>query len=289
MKLTTLPIVRTAATTMLLLMGMGGAARAVSLTFNDFTDSSSLTLNNDAKIVNKDNKSVLRLTESLPYQGGSAFFTNPISLDTEVSFSSAFDFQISNSMGISDIDGVGADGIAFLLHTVDNKVGNVGGGIGYQGLDNSLAIEFDTYYNWRVEPGDGGNHVGINLNGDINSVVSQHVDTRMNNGGIWSAWVDYDGSSDLLEVRLSQTSDRPDNPLLSYNVDLTSVFGSTDVFVGFSSATGAGYGEHDILAWQFNDSYDPIDDIKTVPEPNSVLALLAVGTLGACAQSRKSQ
>jgi len=35
MKLKTLPIVRTA-TTMLLLMGMGGAARAASLTFNDF-------------------------------------------------------------------------------------------------------------------------------------------------------------------------------------------------------------------------------------------------------------
>jgi len=192
-------------------------------------------------------------------------------------------------MGVSDIDGVGADGLAFVLQTTDNTVGSVGGGIGYAGLVNSVAIEFDTYHNWQVDPRYTGNHVGINLNGNLNSVVSQHVNTRMNNGGIWSAWVDYDGSSDLLEVRLSQTSERPDNPLLSYNIDLTSVFGSTDVFVGFTSATGGAYGNHDILAWQFNDSYDPIGENTKVPEPNSVLALLAVGALGACAQSRKGK
>lgn len=74
--------------------------------------------------------------------------------------------------------------------------------------------------------------------------------------------------------------------LLSYGVDLTSVLGTTDAFVGFTSGTGAAYGNHDVLAWQFNSTFDPIDDIGDVPEPG-ILILLGLGLTSLGLRRRK--
>ncbi len=41
----------------------------------------------------------------------------------------------------------GGDGIAFVMATNNTHDVNAGRGIGYQGIDNSLAIELDSFYN----------------------------------------------------------------------------------------------------------------------------------------------
>ncbi|MFM6339292.1 MAG: Calx-beta domain-containing protein, partial [Dolichospermum sp.] len=203
---------------------------------------------------------VLRLTDGL-WQSGSAFLTNRISLENNASFSTAFQFQISNPQGIADNDGQGADGLVFVVQTVANNTGGRGGGIGYSGINPSLGIEFDTYKNGSIDD-DSGNHVGININGNIDSVVLQPIPTRLNNGNIWTAWVDYNGVDSLLEVRLASTNQRPDNPLLSYSVDLISVLQTPNAYIGFTSGTGAASGYHDVLSWDFNTTYNPISSGK---------------------------
>ncbi|MFM6199294.1 MAG: Calx-beta domain-containing protein, partial [Dolichospermum sp.] len=203
---------------------------------------------------------VLRLTDGLG-QSGSAFLTNRISLENNASFSTAFQFQISNPQGIADNDGQGADGLVFVVQTVANNTGGRGGGIGYSGINPSLGIEFDTYKNGSIDD-DSGNHVGININGNIDSVVLQPIPTRLNNGNIWTAWVDYNGVDSLLEVRLASTNQRPDNPLLSYSVDLISVLQTPNAYIGFTSGTGAASGYHDVLSWDFNTTYNPISSGK---------------------------
>ena len=107
--------------------------------------------------------SQLQLTPSSPSQGGSAFTTNAISLGNNGSFSTHFQFQLSNSGGIGDEDGAGADGIVFVVQTVSNNVGAAGGGIGYSGIPNSIGIEFDTFDNGEIS----GNHVGVDENGGL--------------------------------------------------------------------------------------------------------------------------
>ncbi|MCZ8222733.1 MAG: hypothetical protein O9324_01905, partial [Microcystis sp. LE19-84.1B] len=203
---------------------------------------------------------VLRLTDGLG-QSGSAFLTNRISLENNASFSTAFQFQISNPQGIADNDGQGADGLVFVVKTVANNTGGSGGGIGYSGINPSLGIEFDTYNNGSIDDG-SGNHVGININGNIDSVVLQPIPTRLNNGNIWTAWVDYNGVDTLLEVRLASTNQRPDNPLLSYSVDLISVLQTPNAYIGFTSGTAAASGYHDVLSWDFNTTYNPISSGK---------------------------
>ena len=266
-----------------------GSVFADPLLFNDFSDISGLQLNGSAA----QSGSVLRVTPATTGQSGSVFSTSAISLASDVSFSSAFRFKIGASGGICDADGCGADGLVFAVQTVSNTAGGSGGGIGYSGLSNSVGIEFDTWNNGSWDDYNG-NHVGINLNGNINSSVQANLGTgpgnvdRMNNGAIWSAWVDYDGAADSLEVRIAQGESalRPLDALLSYGVDLTTVLGTTDAFVGFTSGTGSAYGNHDVLAWQFNSTFDPIEEIGDVPEPGT-LFLLGLGLTGMGLRRRK--
>jgi len=240
---------------------------AADINYPNFSDVSNLQINGDAAQVGN----VLRVTPSQAGQSGSVFSKTAIQLNNLKQFSTRFQFNISNPGGISDNDGQGADGIVFVAQTVANTAGGAGGGIGYQGLLNSVGVEFDTWNN-GAQDGNNGNHVGIDLNGSVNSAVRAAVADRMNNGLDWTAWVDYNGTT--LEVRLNETGTRPINPYLTYDVDLAGVLGSANAFVGFTSGTGSAYGDHDILNWTFRSEYKPIG---SVPEAGSTLALLALG------------
>jgi hypothetical protein len=120
---------------------------AHTISFDDFSDVSSLTLNdNTVKAGN-----VLRLTSTATNQAGSAFTQTPVTLGPGGFFKTDFQFRISNPGGIGDADGVGADGIAFFMQDYGNMaLGTAGGGFGYGGISNSLAVEFDTYNNGEL-------------------------------------------------------------------------------------------------------------------------------------------
>jgi hypothetical protein len=65
-----------------------------------------------------------------------------------------------------------ADGIAFYLQSNDTNVGGFGGGMGYQGIPNSIAVCFDTYNNSPEVPSDvSNNHIELNVNGSIDSIA----------------------------------------------------------------------------------------------------------------------
>ena len=134
----------------------------------------------------------------------------------------------------------------------------------------------DTYNNSFPLDSDG-NHIGIDLGGSVQSVATAPVATRLNDNDVWYSWIDYNGVTNLMEVRLSLTNSRPALPQLTYTFDLGAQLGVANAFVGFGSGTGSGVGNHDILSWQFRDTFDPIG--TSVPEPAS-LTLLGLGLAG---------
>jgi hypothetical protein len=182
----------------------------------------------------------LRLTPSAAMTGGSAFSRTPVALGVDGAFSIAFSFTVDEN-----VDG-GADGMAFILQGDSTMaLGDLGGGIGYVGIEPSVAVEFDTYFNGDAPESDpDANHIGINLSGDPHSVVTSTPAFDLKSGERRYAWVDYDGVK--LEVRIADENIRPDAASLRFDVDLVGVLGANEAFVGFTAATGGCSSQHSI-------------------------------------------
>ena len=76
------------------------------------------------------------------------------------------------------------------------------------------------------------------------------VEPDFDDGLQWYVWIDYDGTT--LEVRANQTGFRPVAPLLTRDLDVPTIIDSDVAYVGFTSGTGADWGNHDIIDWSYD-------------------------------------
>jgi hypothetical protein len=260
---------------------LAAPAAATSLAFTDFSGgTASLALNGDAAIATDAlGRDVLRLTPAAEGQAGSSFSLSPVLLTGTYAFSTRFTFNINSTGGIAP-----ADGFVFVIQPNSSSVGTGGSGLGIAGISNSFGVEFDTFPAFGNDPNQ--QHVAIDFGdvvdsgGDIASVATAIVPGDiLSSGTDLSAWIDYDGTN--VEVRLgSAFAPRPLAALLSYQVDLASVIGGGSAYVGFTASTGSGFENHDIVSWQFNDSFAPI--AGTVPEPATwAMTIIGFGMIGA--------
>ena len=112
----------------------------------------------------------LRVAGSSRNQAGASWYRRQ--LDVVEGFETRFTFEISNpSDRCNNMNDVyswcrsrGADGIAFVIQNYGlGVVGDVGNNVGYN-IPNSIAIEFDTYYNFELkEPYE--NHISVQTRG----------------------------------------------------------------------------------------------------------------------------
>ncbi|MFK7818047.1 MAG: Calx-beta domain-containing protein [Planctomycetaceae bacterium] len=224
--------------------------------YDNFNDVSDLNLNGSAAR----NGSRLLLTQAVNSQAGSAFLQQPLEIKPNTSFETEFSFSLTGGTS-------GADGITFTLQNDaagSNALGANAGNVGYAGISQSIAFEFDTWQNpWDPS----NNHTDLLRDGNIEDALATRVAPfDLNSGSTYYAWVQYDGDSDLLELYVDDDPVIPANPRISTTIDLAEVLGS-QAFLGFTGGTGGANNVQEIRSWEFASNSRLL---PTPPETGSV-------------------
>ncbi|CAB4284316.1 unnamed protein product [Prunus armeniaca] len=220
---------------------------------------SSLKLIGDAHL----NNGSVRLTRDLavPTSGaGRVLYSKPVrfrqpSSPFPASFSTFFSFSITN-LNPSSIGG----GLAFVIAPDDTELGDAGGFLGLESGSEPgsgfVAVEFDTLMD--VEFKDiNSNHVGLDLNSMVSTRVGDlsSIDVDLKSGDLVNSWIEYDGSSRVINVSVSYSNLKPRDPVLSYSLDLGQ-YVSDFMYVGFSGSTQGSTEIHSVDWWSFSSSFD---------------------------------
>ncbi|KAJ7544968.1 hypothetical protein O6H91_09G100700 [Diphasiastrum complanatum] len=198
------------------------------------------------------------LRYSVYNSSGRALYSFPVRLldpfsKLVASFSTTFSFNISPAA-----DSLYGDGLAFIIVSDRYELGGYGFELGIYdqsriaAAQHTFAVEFDTHQNVEIKD-INDNHVGVDLM-NATSLVAQDAakaNVILTDGAEKTAWIDYNGFSQVLEIRLANDDTRPVIPLISSQFNLSEVFDEF-MFVGFSAATGGGDELHTILSWNFS-------------------------------------
>ena len=182
-----------------------------------------------------------QLTPEANTKSGTVWYANKLNLQQN--------FDLEFSMNLGRLDASGADGIVFVLQRNSNtSLGSSGGGIGYEGLTPSLGIEFDTWQNTNVND-PSYDHMSIFKNGIMNH-YSPNCLTPTVAASATSANIE-DGADHLVRVRwvagaknLSVWFDCVLRLSLQYDIQGQIFSNNSDVYWGFTSATGGAVNKH---------------------------------------------
>jgi len=203
-----------------------------------FANSAGWQINGNASVISS---SYLRLTPNAGGQAGSAFWKQKISLPNDMSFSTYFVSRMT--------PGSRADGMTFCIQQASNNAGSSGGGLGYQNMPGkSIAVEYDIYDNGEVG---GNNHIALDINGVLHSGSTNVVASPVNLADSANKynWIEYNGATNVLQVRISNTNVRPTSATLTVNINLATNFaGISDFYFGFTAATGGATAEHAVYS-----------------------------------------
>ncbi|CAN5614560.1 hypothetical protein BH10ACT11_BH10ACT11_10640 [soil metagenome] len=181
----------------------------------------------------------LRLT-SEPDQIGSAFTKRSV-LSPKKSFHASFQIDIH--------DGTQGDGMTFVIQRGSaGKVGAGGGGLGYSGINHSVAVEFDTYLNFEAHDPDA-NHVAVLKNGNTGNHLVVDSPSPGPYGGPRSIWADYSAKRKRLKVFYTDKAKKPKKALLSQKINLQQVLGGK-ARAGFTAATGGSFEIADVTGFK---------------------------------------
>jgi gliding motility-associated-like protein len=203
------------------------------------------TLNGDAIATGNNCYS---LTPNQAWQNGTVWYQNQLDLNES--------FSLEFYMSYGAVDGNGADGMVFVLQTVGSTaIGLDGGGMGFQGFDPSLGIEFDTFSNADV--GDiAADHVAFLRDGIVNHFSSDNLagpiqasanSTNIEDGQEHLVKITWQADTEILTLYFD-CEER-----LSEQVDLIGdIFnGNNNVFWGFTGATGFYYNAQSVCLEEY--------------------------------------
>ena len=220
--------------------------------FEDFSSTDKLHLIGNAGQEND----TLWLNPSVVWQTSAVWHKTKQIVDQ--GFEVSFQFQIDQRTPY--VGYLGADGFAFVIQNdSDISIGGGGGDIGYSGIPNSIAFEFDTWDNNITgqtnyqDPND--NHISINTKGtDANSVEHQYSLDVLSDLPNFSDGLTHDIYIRYEDDSLNLFFDSIKSPVLSAKISIidTLLLDNGKAWVGFTSSTGLATERHSIISWSFN-------------------------------------
>nr|WP_169933418.1 T9SS type B sorting domain-containing protein [Nonlabens sp. Ci31] len=153
------------------------------------------------------------------------------------------DFVIEFRIFLGTNDANGADGLTFVIKNNPTPlIGNVGGGMGYEGIANSIAVEFDTYQNNvlsdpffdHIAIVSGGNNFHTSAQNLAGPIVASATSNNIEDGQEHDVRIEWNAATTTMSIFFDC------NLRLSYTGDLINqVFaGSNITYFGFTGSTG---------------------------------------------------
>ncbi|KAE8008946.1 hypothetical protein FH972_005404 [Carpinus fangiana] len=255
--------------------------------FDQKTDASFLLFQGDSAIVS----GALQITpdtisnpDLLINKAGRVLYSKPFKLwsssddNVHASFNSSFLINLHRPLNWT-----AGEGLAFLIAPdISIPAASFGQWLGLTNASTNgnrsnqiVAIEFDTEKQ-DYDPDD--NHIGLNINSVIstkNVSLGPHNITLSPQGGAnHSVWVQYNGSSKLMEVYMGKQGEpKPEKPLLSETINLKDYVNQQSYF-GFAASTGNNteIELHCVLKWSLE-----VDVLKEESDSISLKIGLGVG------------
>jgi hypothetical protein len=220
--------------------------------YPNFNSLENLAMNGAAQTVDHSGTTYLELSAADSYTESSVWYAPQVNVAQ--GFVTRFHFQVQPVRS----SGVPADGFAFVIQNNGlSALGKQGGYLGYQGIAESLAVEFDTFAN-EWDPND--NHVAIQSCGTesntsdhsrCNLGIQPNLPITLADGKSHECTISYapdpKGEAGTMQVRI-------DNQLvLTSKVNLQRLLGlpGNDAWIGFSAGTGADWEIGVIQAWSY--------------------------------------
>ena len=186
-------------------------------------------------------------------------------------FITEFSFRMSSGSNENTDDDSypGADGLAFVVQNNSNHtLGTNGGGLGYHGIENALAVEFDLFKNDRTQiinfKDPNGNHTTIQKsngnklsalhNSDNTVEINKDIIELKSDGTVYYAKIEYNIEPNVMSIYLDDTGALDDPVIVAGGIDLSDIVNLNEdlkAYVGITSATGNAYEIHDLLDWYF--------------------------------------
>jgi hypothetical protein len=203
-----------------------------------FTSSSPITLNGEAAFVSGN----LRLVTDVGIERSSAWFSTAVPTNK---FSTDFDFVMAPVPGLT----IG-EGFTFVVQSAGlTALGSSGAGLGYAGIEHSVAVKFDEYSN----AGEGSNSTGVYVGGALPTVPATNVLTsgiNLHDGHFFHARLNYDGVN--LKVSITDLSQYAVFTG-TYPVNIPLAVGGDTAYAGFTAGTGSGItNTTEILNWSMS-------------------------------------
>ena len=178
----------------------------------------------------------LQLTDGGSGENRSAWFSTEVPV---TSFITDFYFQQLNA---------NADGMTFTIQSEGpTALGGSGGGLGYQGIPNSVAVKFDLFSN----AGEGPDSTGLYTDGASPTLPATDMTSsgvNLHSGDAMWAHIVYNGTN--LTLTLTDTVTKAVFTE-AFPINIPATVGGNTAYVGFTGGTGGSTAIQNVLAWDF--------------------------------------